>query len=130
MNDKWFRFFDEGVERHGTDCVKWDMLEDDYGNKDAIALWVADMDFSAPQEVIDAIVERARHGAFGYTVFGERHFLALKNWLQSRHGLTIEQDWVMTSPGVVDSMVFCLRALAKPGTKVAIFAPVYGPSTR
>ncbi|MGI6172608.1 MAG: MalY/PatB family protein [Christensenellales bacterium] len=127
MNDKWREFFDKGVDRRGTDCLKWDGLEGFCGNGDAIALWVADMDFSTPQQVIDAMVERAKHGAFGYTEYGEKHFVAFRDWMQNRHGLSVEKDWILTSDGVVDSMVFCLRAMAKEGTRVAIFSPCYGP---
>ena len=34
-----------GVDRHGTDCVKWDAPEVD---PDVICMGVADMDFRAP----------------------------------------------------------------------------------
>lgn len=40
--------FDIKMERLGTNCEKWDFLEEEFGKKDLLALWVADMDFPAP----------------------------------------------------------------------------------
>lgn len=51
--------FDEPIERVGTDSYKWD--HEGEGGK-YIPLGVADTDFRAPREVIDAVMERARFG--------------------------------------------------------------------
>ena len=48
------------VDRRGTDCCKWDMLEEKYGDKDLIAMWVADMDF----EIADPIRKAVGNYAF------------------------------------------------------------------
>jgi len=43
--------FDEIIDRRGSHCVKWDMMESLYGvsPEEGIAMWVADMDFAAPR---------------------------------------------------------------------------------
>ena len=50
--------FDEIIDRRGTHCTKWDMMQPLYGvaPDDGIAMWVADMDFRPPA----AVAARAR----------------------------------------------------------------------
>ncbi len=45
--------FDEIIDRRGTDCAKWDNMEAIFGVSpdSGIAMWVADMDFRAPEVV-------------------------------------------------------------------------------
>ena len=119
--------FDDGVDRVGTDALKWDMRGQIFGRDDVIPLWVADMDFAAPQEVIDAMVRRAQHGAFGYTPPTDADFEAVIGWMRRRHATHVEKDAILLSPGVVDSQRFALSAIAQPGDKVIICTPVYGP---
>ena len=47
--------FDEVIERRGTDSVKWDGVENVWGRKDLLPMWVADMDFRTPPFVMDAL---------------------------------------------------------------------------
>ena len=63
--------FDEIIDRRGTHCAKWDMMETLYGvpPDDGLAMWVADMDFRPPAAVTAALRPRSTHGVFGY--FGD-----------------------------------------------------------
>ena len=63
--------FDEIIDRRGTHCAKWDKMEPIYGvpADTGIAMWVADMDFRAPQVVQDALAGALKHGVHGY--FGD-----------------------------------------------------------
>ena len=47
----------------GTGSEKWDRCT----GRDVIPTWVADMDFAAPDIVLDAIRALVDHGVFGYT---------------------------------------------------------------
>lgn len=120
-------YLDAPVSRLGTDCEKWDRLERHFGRGDLIAMWVADMDFRTVPEVTQAIIRRAEHGIFGYTDDGEASREAEAGWLKRRHGLTVDQSWMLYSPGVVDSLFFCVEALTVPGDGVLVQPPVYGP---
>ena len=82
--------FEQGVDRRGTSCVKWDTRESTFHNPDATPLSVADMDFHVPQEVVDAITARAAHGVFGYTVEMPGEKQAVVDWMRTRHGLTVQ----------------------------------------
>ncbi len=55
--------FDEIINRKKSDSIKWNdkFLKEYFKGEDLLPLWVADMDFRAPQPVIDALVDRARH---------------------------------------------------------------------
>jgi len=63
--------FDEIIDRRGSHCVKWDMMEKIYGVSadDGIAMWVADMEFRPPQCIQDAVQGMVDHGIYGY--FGD-----------------------------------------------------------
>ena len=83
--------FDKVVERRGTSCVKWDsdprMIEGaDYPVGDPLPLWIADMDFEVAPEITQALVERARHGVFGYTLVPDSCYDAIIAWEARRHG--------------------------------------------
>ncbi|MBO2516190.1 MAG: hypothetical protein CW338_02795 [Clostridiales bacterium] len=119
--------FDEDVRRAGTNCVKWDGREKIFGREDAIPLWVADMDFRSPGCVKRALLERVEHGVFGYPfdMTGAKQIVC--EWEKKRHGLNIENEMVLFSPGVVDSLYFAVQAFSEKGDSVALQPPVYGP---
>ena len=120
-------YLDAPIDRHGTDCEKWDGLEKYYGRADLVAMWVADMDFRTVPEVCQALVRRAEHGIFGYTDNSLEARQAEAGWLLRRHDLRVETDWILYSPGVVDSLFFCVSAFTEPDDAILIQPPVYGP---
>lgn len=113
--------FDELITRRGSGSVKWDEMPSD----DVLPLWVADMDFRAAPCIMDALRRRVEHGVFGYTFVDERYYDAIIRWFQRRHNWTINRDWIIYTTGVVPAISATLKALAKPGEKVAILTPVY-----
>ena len=119
--------FDEGVTRAGTNCEKWDERKAVFGTEDVLPMWVADMDFAAPQPVIDAMARRVAHGAFGYTAITDADYGAVTGWMKRRHNLDVEKSDVLFSPGVVDSLRVAVAAVTEPGDTVVILTPVYGP---
>lgn len=119
--------FDEGVTRVGTNCEKWDECKAVFGTEDVLPMWVADMDFAAPQPVIDAMARRVAHGAFGYTAITDADYDAVTGWMKRRHNLDVEKSDVLFSPGVVDSLRVAVAAVTEPGDTVVILTPVYGP---
>lgn len=119
--------FDQGVRREGTGCIKWDIRKEVFGREDVIPLWVADMDFAAPDAVVQAIIERAKHGAFGYFTHDPRDTQAVVNWMKTRHNAEVSSESVLFSPGVVDSLCVAVASVTKPGDSVVVQTPVYGP---
>lgn len=119
--------FKNPVSRKQTRSVKWDGLVQVFGTEDIIPMWIADMDFPAPQQVIDALVERARHGIFGYTLVDEQVTQPFLDWVAKRHGWQIDANWLSFSPGVVASLDMAVQAFTEPGDKVLVQTPVYNP---
>lgn len=126
MNQQLYRRFDEPVNRVNTECIKWDNRKG-FGNADALPMWVADMDFRTADGIVEALTARAAHGVFGYCQDSERDRLAVVNWMKTRHHTDVSPEWVLYSPGVVDSMYHILRGLYKEGARIVIQPPVYGP---
>ncbi len=130
MNGFYRQYLDAEIERRGTNCEKWDRVEEHFGRKDLLPMWVADMDFPTVPAVVQALKERAEHPIYGYTENAQAEKEAEVAWLRRRYGLEVNADWILYSPGVVDSIFFCVRALTNPGDKILIQPPVYGPFYR
>ncbi len=127
-DDKMGKYnFDEKIDRRNTDSIKWDFGMQRKGRDDLLPLWVADMDFRLPEEVIDDIVGRAQHGVFGYTDPGEGYYRPVKDWYEKRHGFRPESKWITVVPGVVYAIACAIRAFTEPGDAVIIQQPVYYP---
>ncbi len=119
--------FDTPVERRGTGCIKYDFAVERGYPADVLPLWVADMDFPVPECVTKALTDRVRHGIFGYSDTKDGYFEAVQSWFARRHGLTVEKEWLIKTPGVVFALAQAVRALTEPGDGVVIQTPVYAP---
>ncbi len=119
--------FDKIIERRGTDCIKWDHADLFFGKNDLLPMWVADMDFESPPEVVEAIVTRAKHGIYGYTARSDSYYESIVSWLSRRHGWEVEKEWISHAPGVVPAVHIAIMALTHPGDKVIVQTPVYYP---
>ena len=119
--------FDKPVLREGTNCIKYDLCEDTFGSKNVIPMWVADMDFNAPEFVISAINTRMTHEIFGYSYRPQEYFTSITGWLKSRHNWQIEKNWICFTPGIVPALNFCTLAFTEPGDNIIVQPPVYFP---
>ena len=117
--------FDEIVDRRGTRCAKWDKMEALYGVSpdDGIAMWVADMDFAAPDPVRDAVRAMADHGVFGYFGDDSAYKAAIRDWMRTRHGWEVDPAWLSTTHGLVSGTALCVQAFSEPGDGVILFQP-------
>ncbi|PID06143.1 MULTISPECIES: MalY/PatB family protein [unclassified Sporosarcina] len=115
------------IDRKGTNSLKWDKLEERFGDADLLAAWVADMEFKAPEQVIEALKEKVDFGVFGYTYAPESYFEAFINWERERHGYEVKEEWMRFSTGVVTALYWFVNAFTKPQDAVIILSPVYYP---
>lgn len=113
--------FDRIIDRRGSDSIKWRA----YG--DALPLWVADMDFAAPEAVLDALRARVEHGVFGYAAEPPELREVLVAWLGRRFGWRVAPEALVFLPGVVSGFNVACRAAARPGEGVLVQTPVYPP---
>ncbi|GAB6280951.1 MAG: cystathionine beta-lyase PatB [Thermovirga sp.] len=124
--------FENVVNRRGTDSLKWDGMDERFGPvpEDSLPMWVADMDFLSPPCVIEAILERAKQGVFGYVQAPVSIFEAVAEWMRAIHGWYVDPGAVTFCPGVMPAVGVAIRAFSKPGDGVVIQPPVYSPFFR
>ena len=119
--------FDEIINRNGTDSVKWDAVESRWGRNDLIPMWVADMDFRTAPFVIEALRKRLEHEVLGYTFACKEWSESIVNWVKERHGWTIREEMLTSTPGIVRGLAFVIQCFTQKGDKVMVMPPVYHP---
>ena len=119
--------FDELIDRNTPEDIKHAKID---GINDLIPMWVADMDFKSPVEVIEALTEQAQRGVFGYPEADESYDKAVTGWYKRRYGWDVDSKTVLKMPGVVLGISDSILALTKEGDSILIFEPLYGPIGR
>jgi cystathionine beta-lyase len=119
--------FDEIIDRRGTHCVKWDMMEKLYGVSpdEGIAMWVADMEFRPPPCVSAAVQAMVDHGIYGYFGDDSKYRDAIRWWMKERHGWEVDPAWIFSTHGLVNGTGLCVDTWTRPGEAVVLFTPVY-----
>ncbi|MGF7056594.1 MalY/PatB family protein [Brassicibacter mesophilus] len=117
--------FDQIIDRWNTHSEKWDGMLEHYGTNDLLPMWEADMDFEVAPALKEAMIRRAQHGIYGYTVRENSFFDSIINWQKRRNGWTIQKDWIRNSSGAIPAVSVAVNAFTKPGDKVIIQDPVY-----
>lgn len=115
------------VERKGTGTLKWDSLEEVFGDADLLPLWVADMEIQSPPAARQAIQARVEHGTFGYAKVTDDYYDAFFSWQKNHHGVTLAKENLRFATGVVGSLYAAVRAYTQPNDGVIICPPVYYP---
>jgi len=115
--------FDNCPDRAGTGSLKWER----FGGRDVVPMWVADMDFTSPPEVIEALRARVAHGVFGYTLPPASTVEAAIDYLSGRHGFEATSEQIVWFPGLVPALNVACRAFVAPGEEVLTCTPVYPP---
>lgn len=111
--------FESVIDRHNTNSVKWDLFDDD------LPMWVADMDFSVAPNIQKAILNRAKHPVYGYTIVPDELFEAYISWWDRRYGLKMSSDDMAYAIGVMPSIASMIRCLTDVGDEILIQSPVY-----
>lgn len=111
--------FDKELDRRNTGSLKWDVAENE------LPMWVADMDFETAPAIHKTILERATHGAFGYSVVTEEWYDAYIRWWEKRHHFKIEKEWMCFCTGVVPAISSLVRKMTTVAENVLVQPPVY-----
>lgn len=115
------------VERKGTNSLKWDALDQRFGDPDLVSMWVADMEIKTPKEITEALKERCDHGVFGYSYVGDEYYNSVINWLKDKHNFEIKKEWLRFSTGVVTAIYWFVNIFTKVDDAILILTPVYYP---
>ncbi len=112
--------FDTVTDRRNTTSVKWDLLKEG-----ELPMWVADMDFKAAPEILQAIQRRLDNGIFGYSILPDEWAASYVFWWKSRHDFEIDPSWLSFCTGVIPVLSSAVRKFTAPGDNVLIQTPVY-----
>jgi cystathionine beta-lyase len=114
--------FDHIIDRRHTESLKWRRYDGD-----VLPLWVADMDFAAPEPVIHALQDRVAHGIFGYGQPPDGLRGVIQERLARLYGWHVRADEILFLPGVVTGFNLACAAVGAPGDEVVVEAPIYPP---
>lgn len=117
--------FDKVVDRWNTHSEKWDGMLEKFGTTDLLPMWEADLDFPTAPCIKEAIIKRAEHGIYGYTIREESFFNSIVSWQEKRNGWKIKKEWIRNSTGTIPAVSVAVNAFTRPGDKVIIQDPVY-----
>lgn len=118
--------FDSVLDRRQSYSSKWTK----YGERDVLPFWVADMDFAAPDFLLEAVRERLDHPILGYTETPEPLIEAFIQWAKDRFNWTIHRDWLVWVHGVVPGLNLCIRSIGSRNDQILVPIPVYPPFLR
>lgn len=124
--------FDQILDRHNTDSLKWDWINKflPEAPEDALPLWVADMDFPVADPILQALHACLERKIFGYSYYRSQAYLeAVTSWFKRKFDWTLDPESIYYSPGVVPAVAMLIRLLTEPGDAVIIQRPVYYPFT-
>lgn len=119
--------FDEIIERRGSDCAKWDTFDVLLQEEDLIHVGCADMDFKAPEPVLERFHELANHGVFGYSDIFDNFYDAIIRFYQVHHHVKLNKEHIVFCPRINIACGLCAEAFTRPYDEVLIHAPSYGP---
>ncbi len=114
--------FDRIIDRQGSNSIKWHRYD-----AGVLPLWVADMDFSAPQPVLTALQEMVGHGVLGYEMPTARLAETVAARLLQLYGWQVSPEAVIATPGVVAGFNIAARTVCAPGQGIVVQPPVYPP---
>jgi cysteine-S-conjugate beta-lyase len=114
--------FDQLIDRRSTGSIKWQL----YG-PNVLPMWVADMDFSAPQPIIDALHRQVATGEFGYSKPSNELGELICARLAALYGWQVTPEQIVYIPSLVTGIHAACRSVGESGEGVLMQTPVYPP---
>lgn len=115
--------FNDIIDRSGTHSMKWEK----YRGTDILPMWVADMDFKAPPEVLTALAGVIDHGVLGYTNVPDDLNAVVIQRLAALYGWPVKPEWITWIPGVVSGLNTACNAIGNPDQAIVTTVPIYPP---
>lgn len=93
---------------------------------DIIPMWVADMNFPTVSTIPEAIIERAKHPAYGYFSPRKEYYDAIIQWQKKRNGVTdLTPECIGYENGVLGGVISALNVYCSRGDNVLVHKPTY-----
>lgn len=118
--------FDTSIDRTGTYCTQWDYVQDRFGKEGLLPFTISDMDFAAPNVVLDALKQRLEHPVLGYSRWNHHDFRsAVTAWFHRRFDAMFDEQAIVYGPSVIYIISSLIQQWSKPGQGVVYHAPGY-----
>lgn len=118
--------FDTVIDRRGTYCTQWDYIKDRFGKEELLPFTISDMDFQVPEEITKALIERIKHGVFGYSRWNNEDFKnSIERWYKDRFDYQIDKEWILYAPSVIYSVAKFIEMKSQKGDGILILNPAY-----
>lgn len=117
--------FNTPINRLNTNSLKWSLYP-----SDVIPLWVADMDFAAPEPIIKALENKLKHGIIGYERMDPKLQEVIAERMQKLYSWTIHPESIIPVPGVLSGIFIATKAYCPPGSGMLLQTPCYPPFLR
>ncbi|OMF04716.1 aminotransferase [Paenibacillus amylolyticus] len=129
--------FDEIIDRKNTNAMSTDGFKEyifkasndmtfPFKDDEFIRMWVADMEFATPPEIIQSVKDRLDKRTLGYTkVFDPDYYLSVVQWTQDHYDWSFQKEHLVTSPGIIPALYELIEYICKPDEKVLIVTPSY-----
>ena len=114
--------FDKIIDRRGTNSIKWQKYP-----QDVLPLWVADMDFAAPDPIRIALQRAVEQAVLGYESPSRELRETVAARMQTLYGWKVSPDAVVATPGVVAGFTAAANAVCTSGQGLLVQPPVYPP---
>ena len=114
--------FDKVLDRRSSNSIKWNAFPED-----VLPMWVADMDFAAPQPILDALQATLDHGVLGYEFKVNQLRANVAERMQRLYNWDVSAEDVVLVPGLVTGFNIAARIACQPGDGILIQPPVYFP---
>ena len=130
--------FDEIIDRRNTNALNTDGFRGyifhagpekvfPYKDEEFVRMWVADMEFAAAPEILEALRARIDRRIFGYTgVYDDGYYRSFRQWCLNHYGWEPDQEELCFSPGIIPALYQLTESLCGPKEKVLINTPAYG----
>jgi cysteine-S-conjugate beta-lyase len=117
--------FDKPIDRRAVPALKTHKMVLGEGGEGLFAAGVADMDFTAPPAVLEALQTRLDHGVFGYEAVPDGLMAALTGWLADHHGWKIDAAHILRAPNVLNTLAIAASLFTEQGDGVIVQPPVF-----
>ena len=98
---------------------------------DRIPMWVADMNFPTVPTIVEAMLERVRHSAYGYFDPSKEYYRSIIRWQETRNGVAgLKPEHIGYENGVLGGVVSALNVMCSKGDNVLLHSPTYIGFTR
>ncbi|HBC7430089.1 MULTISPECIES: MalY/PatB family protein [Providencia] len=131
--------FDEIIDRKDTDSLNYDgwrqyIFKDDknakynFDDDEFIRMWVADMDFSTPPEILNSLKERLDRKILGYTkIYNDEYYQIFESWCKRKYQWEIDRNEIVISPGIIPALNRIIPLIIDSNEKILIHTPSYAP---